>query len=57
MTMPKMSKTAQRKRLQEAMAKIRAVYLAQDGFASGVVTVTDVVAIEKILSKCMNRIK
>lgn len=55
--MAKMTKSAQRKRLAEAMSKVRAVYLAQDGFASGAVSVTDLVALEKILNKCINRIK
>ena len=48
-----MSKSAQRKRLTEAMTKVIAVFLTQDGY----VTVTDMTAFDKIITKCINRIK
>jgi hypothetical protein len=55
--MAKLTKAASRKRLKEAMMKIQAVYMS--GFRSENMSVTtaDMTAMEKILSKCMNRLK
>jgi|TARA_R110002110_G_scaffold95974_1_gene247693 hypothetical protein len=55
--MAKMTKAQAKKRLQEAKAKITQVYLKQAMTGSGWVATNDLVAIEKILNKCINRIK
>jgi hypothetical protein len=50
-----MTKTQQKKRLFEAKKKISAVYMAGWGIQNPIVSVSDVMAIEKILDKCLKR--
>ena len=59
--MPKMTKTQAKKRLNEARAKVKAVYMssASKVFPSGIgdaVSTQDMYAIEKILDKCLKRL-
>jgi len=56
--MPKMSNHQAKKRLQEALAKVTAVYISQahksgNGYA---VASQDMIAFEKLFLKCMNRL-
>jgi len=53
-SLAKLTKAGCQRRLQEAIKKCQAVYMSKH---KGVVTTTDMAAIEKILYKCMNRIK
>tara|TARA_R110000803_G_scaffold4729_1_gene15802 strand:+ start:235 stop:399 length:165 start_codon:yes stop_codon:yes gene_type:complete len=53
--MAKMTKAAARKRLKEAKAKVMAVYMQGHGVSFGVST-QDMVAIEKVLDKCIKRL-
>jgi len=58
--MAKMTKAQAQRRLQEAIKKCQAVYMANlSGTARerGIVSTADMAAIEKILYKCMNRLK
>jgi len=52
--MAKMTKAQAQKRLQEAIKKCQSVYMSQH---RGIVTTADMSAIEKIIYKCMNRLK
>jgi len=58
--MPRMTKAQARKRLNEARAKIMAVYVANNGFGFGAdshaVSTQDMAAIEKIINKCLKRL-
>lgn len=49
--MPKMTKAQCKRRLNEAMKKVQAVYMSQHDFVS----TADMVAVEKIISKCVKR--
>lgn len=55
--MVKLTKAASRKRLKEAMQKIQAVYMAGFRTDNMAVTTADMSAMEKIIGKCLNRIK
>jgi hypothetical protein len=58
--MAKMTKAQSRKRLKEALQKVQAVYMAgflADKGSNVAVSTADMTAIEKIISKCLNRIK
>lgn len=57
MNMVKLTKAASRKRLKEAMQKIQAVYMAGFRTDNMAVTTADMSAMEKIIGKCLNRIK
>jgi len=52
-----MTKAQAKKRLKEAKKKVQSVYLFQNFNAPHPVQSQDLVAIEKILNKCINRIK
>jgi hypothetical protein len=52
----RLSKHQAKKRLQEAQAKVQKVYLSLVGNIHPVTT-KDMEAIERILSKCVNRMK
>lgn len=52
--MSKLTKAGAQRRLQEAIKKCQAVYMSKH---KGIVTTQDMAAIEKILYKCMNRLK
>jgi hypothetical protein len=60
--MPRMTKAQAKKRLNEAVAKVKAVYVAQMGgqsYASplyGAISTQDMAAIEKIINKCLKRL-
>lgn len=56
--MVKMTKAQAKKRLQEARAKVMAVYVANAGtrYQFLAVSTTDMVAIEKILDRCIKRL-
>jgi len=54
LVMTKMTKAQAARRLQEAIKKCQAVYMSQH---RGVVTTADMAALEKIIYKCMNRLK
>ncbi len=56
--MPKMTKAKARKRLREASTKVMKVYTASNlqGHDS-IVHTADMVAIEKIVTKCLKRIR
>jgi|TARA_R110001592_G_scaffold187263_1_gene431985 hypothetical protein len=53
--MAKMSKAQQKKRLKEAKAKVKAVYISETS-APVVITTQDMAAIEKIIDKCLKRL-
>ena len=58
--MAKMSKAQARKRLIEAQAKVQAVYMMRAGKSLGTmgfVSTQDMVAIEKIITKCLKRLQ
>lgn len=50
--MPRMTKAQAKKRLNEAKAKVKAVYVTQ----LGTVSTSDMAAIEKIIDKCLKRL-
>lgn len=52
----KMTKTQKKRRLQEAMSKLNKVFLAGHG-NDYVLSVQDIVALEKIIKKALGRIK
>tara|TARA_R110000823_G_C15941814_1_gene500559 strand:+ start:3557 stop:3730 length:174 start_codon:yes stop_codon:yes gene_type:complete len=56
--MAKMTKTQAKKRLNEAKAKVKAVYVNEPSRLSvqGIVSTADMAAIEKILDKCLKRL-
>ena len=58
--MAKMTKTQAKKRLNEAQAKVKAVYMAtlpgRDSMRIAAISTQDMAAIEKILDKCMKRL-
>lgn len=56
--LPKMTKAQAKKRLIEAKAKVMAVYVANAGTRNQflAVSTTDMVAIEKVLDKCIKRL-
>jgi len=49
--MVRMTKAQCKKRLNESVKKVQAVYMSQHDFVS----TTDMAAIEKIIAKCMKR--
>jgi hypothetical protein len=53
-----MTRAQARKRLQEATAKVKAVYLWRFGnnMMEGVISTQDMAAIEKIINKCLKRL-
>jgi hypothetical protein len=57
----KMTKAQARKRLIESQNKIQAVYMATTGGRNGlrlaIVSTQDMVAIEKIITKCLKRLQ
>jgi len=53
--MAKMTKAQARKRLKEAKSKVMAVYVQHHALGLGVST-QDMVAIEKVLDKCIKRL-
>jgi hypothetical protein len=61
--MAKMSKAQARKRLSEALMKVKAVYVSSMGGQKpisptyGAVSTADMAAVEKVISKCMNRLR
>ena len=56
--MPRMTKAQAKKRLNEAKAKVKAVYIAQGPLKSAfdAVQTADMAAIEKIINKCLKRL-
>jgi len=57
--MPRMTKAQARKRLNEAQAKVKAVYVAHFGsqpVPNLVVQTADMATIEKIITKCLKRL-
>lgn len=60
--MPKMTQAQAKKRLNEAKAKVKAVYVsclgrvATSPYGTGPVHTADMAAIEKILNKCLKRL-
>jgi hypothetical protein len=61
--MPRLTKAQAKKRLFEALKKVQAVYMNTSRFTSGFpggspapVTTADMVAIEKIINKCLKRL-
>ena len=54
--MTKMTKAQARKRLNEAKAKIKAVYMVTGNIVIGAITTQDMAAIEKIIDKCLKRL-
>jgi len=57
--MPRMTKAKARKRLREAAAKFQKVYTASNlqGPYDSIVHTADMVAVEKIVAKCLKRIR
>jgi len=55
--MPKLTKSQAKKRLNEAKKKVQTVYMLGIGINPNPVQTQDLVAIEKIINKCLNRIK
>jgi len=53
--MPKMTKAQAKKRLNEARAKVKAVYMSY-GWQTMVVSTQDMAAIDKIIEKCLKRL-
>jgi len=60
--MPKMTKAQAKKRLNEAVAKVKAVYVGQSykitnmNLFGVIVSTADMAAIEKIITKCLKRL-
>lgn len=60
--MAKMTKAQARKRLSEALMKVKTVYVASMGGQKtasptyGAVLTADMAAVEKVINKCMNRL-
>ena len=56
--MPRMTKAQAKKRLKEAKAKVKAVYVnvGNSYGYGGIVTTADMAAVEKILDKCLKRL-
>jgi len=57
--MPRMTNAQAKKRLNEAKAKVKAVYMSagpNPKVSLNVVTTQDMAAIEKILDKCLKRL-
>lgn len=60
--MPKMTKAQAKKRLNEALAKVKLVYLCHFGHVDkwtvnrGPVDTSDMAAFEKIINKCLKRL-
>ena len=56
--MPRMTKAQAKKRLNEAQAKVKAVYISTTagGLLNQVITTQDMSAIEKIINKCLKRL-
>jgi len=56
--MPKMTKAQSKKRLKEAKSKVKAVYMGVGPLRTtfDAVSTPDMVAIEKIIDKCLKRI-
>jgi hypothetical protein len=56
--MPKMTKAQAKKRLNEALKKVQAVYVRSPnlGMSGHWVSTQDMVAIEKIINKCLKRL-
>tara|TARA_R110000751_G_scaffold303107_1_gene417534 strand:- start:1608 stop:1784 length:177 start_codon:yes stop_codon:yes gene_type:complete len=57
--MPRMTKAQAKKRLNEAVAKVKAVYVSLQNHPQGAytcVTTQDMAAIEKIINKCLKRL-
>jgi len=55
--MAKMTKAQLRNRLKEAVQKVQIVYMSGFRSENMAVTTADMSAIEKIIGKCLNRIK
>ena len=55
--MPKMTKAQARRRLQECQRKIYAVHYGSIGMDVDPITMNDYVALDKILNKCLKRLK
>ena len=55
--MVKMTRAKARKRLLEAQAKFKKVYIAEGWHYSGAVTTKDMEAVEKIVARCVKRLK
>ena len=55
--MPKVTKTQAKKRLIEAYAKLKSLYINGTiiGNGSSIVTTSDMAAFEKIIDKCLKR--
>ena len=53
--LPRMTKAQAKKRLKEAKTKVMNVYVSQQ-FLGAVVSTQDMVAIEKVLDKCIKRL-
>tara|TARA_R110000824_G_scaffold50121_1_gene140247 strand:+ start:118 stop:294 length:177 start_codon:yes stop_codon:yes gene_type:complete len=57
--MPKMTKAQAKKRLNEAKAKVKLVYINSGyyfGVGNPIVSTQDMAAIEKIIDKCLKRL-
>lgn len=59
--MPRMTRAHAKKRLNEARAKVKAVYVGSipyglSGIAHQAVTTADMAAIDKIIDKCLKRL-
>ena len=55
--MPRMTKAAGRKRLKEAEAKFKKVYMSSNLSLVRAVKTSDMEAISKIVDRCINRIR
>ena len=55
--MVKMTRAKARKRLLEAQAKFKKVYMLPDVRAAAAVTTKDMEAVEKIVARCVKRLK
>ena len=55
--MPKMTKAQAKKRLKECQRKIYAVHYGSIGFDVDPMTMSDYVALDKILKRCIKRLK
>jgi len=53
--MPKMTKAQSKKRLKEAKSKVKAVYMSETTNPVAITT-QDMIAIEKIIDKCLKRL-
>lgn len=55
--MAKMTKAQARRRLKEAEAKFKKVYISMAGPFANIVKTSDMEAVEKIVARCLKRIQ